>query len=285
MSDMNKLLSLEHRPEGLSRPSRRAAKLIAIEEHCATAIPVPAVSSTFNQFLPGYILGLRQRLGDVAYRIEIMDRNGIAAQIISLNQPGAQAFTNVDESIEYCKNVNQFIYDEYVARYPKRFFAFAVLPTQDGPAAAAELDRCVEEYGCVGAMINGFSDAPKNPPGGLYLDDPQFDVLWEVAERLDKPIFLHPRVPLKQNMKVLEDIPILLGAPYGFGRETVEHCLRLMYAGVFDRFPGLNIALGHMGEGLSWILPRTDSTFRLYTTGEHQRHMSNLFLDLNIVPI
>jgi hypothetical protein len=51
--DMNKLLSLEHRPEGLSRPSRRAAKLIAIEEHCATAIPVPAVSSTFNQFLPG----------------------------------------------------------------------------------------------------------------------------------------------------------------------------------------------------------------------------------------
>lgn len=68
-------------------------------------------------------------------------------------------------------------------------------------------------------------------------------------------------------MQVLKDMPIFHGAPYEFGRETVEHCLRLMYADVFDRFLGLKIALGHMGEGLSWILPRTDSTFRLYTKG------------------
>ena len=106
---------------------------------------------------------------------------------------------------------------------------------------------------------------PRGSSGGLYLDDLLFDALWEVAECLGKPIFFHPRIPLVQNMQVLKDMPIFHGAPYEFGRETVEHCLRLMYADVFDRFLGLKIALGHMGEGLSWILPRTDSTFRLYT--------------------
>ena len=82
-----------------------------------------------------------------------------------------------------------------------------------------------------------------------------------------KANFLYPRIPLVQNMQVLKDMPIFHGAPYEFGRETVKHCLQLMYADVFDRFPGLKIALGNMGEGLSWILPRTDSTFRLYTKG------------------
>jgi predicted TIM-barrel fold metal-dependent hydrolase len=270
---MNELLALERRPKELLRPCRRTAKLIAIEEHCATPIPVPTISSTFNQFLSEYMSGLRQRLGDVAYRIEVMDRNGIAAQIISLNQPGAQGFTNLEQCVEYCQKVNRFIHEEYVAKYPGRFFAFAVLPTQEGSAAAAELERCVREYGAVGAMINGFTNAPGNTTGGLYLDDPQFNALWEVAERLEKPIFLHPRIPLAQNIQVLHDIPIFHGAPYGFGRETVEHCLRLMYAGVLDRFPGLKIALGHMGEGLSWILPRTDSTFRLYTAGQCILHM------------
>ena len=103
--------------------------------------------------------------------------------------------------------------------------------------------------------------------GGLYLDDLQFDALWEVAERMRKPIFLHPRILLVQIMQVMKDMPIFHSVPYGFGRKTVEHCLRLMYAGVFDRFPGLKIALGNMGEGLSWILLRTDSTFRLHTKG------------------
>ncbi|KAH8892186.1 metal-dependent hydrolase [Thozetella sp. PMI_491] len=194
-----------------------------------------------------------------------MDANNIGAQIISLNQPTAQAFTDVEQATEFCQKANQFVYDNYVTKYPGRFFAFATLPTQSGKAAAAELERCVKDYdGFVGAMINGFT-ATTDPEVGLYLDHPQFDALWEVAERLQKPIFIHPRVPLPSNIRVLDDIPTLHGAPYGFARETVEHIFRIMYTGVFDRFPGLKICLGHMGEGLSWILPRTDTTFRMYS--------------------
>jgi gamma-resorcylate decarboxylase len=204
-----------------------------------------------------------------------MDKNNIAAQIISLNQPTSQGFIKLEESVAFCRKANQFVYENYCMKYLGRFFAFATLPTQNGQAAAEELERCVQEYGFVGAMINGFTTTA-DPTKGLYLDDRQFDVLWEVSERLQKPIFIHPRVPLASNLQVLEDIPILHGAPYGFARETVEHVLRLMYSGVFDRFPKLKICLGHMGEGLSWILPRTDATFRMYTKGKHVYYSSPL---------
>jgi len=193
-----------------------------------------------------------------------MDANNITAQIISLNQPTAQAFVNLDECVKFCHQANEFIYQEYCAKSPKRFFAFATLPTQDGKAAAAELERCVKKYGFVGAMINGYT-VTDDPTVGLYLDEKRYDALWAVSERLKKPIFVHPRVPRLSNLKVLEDMPVFHGAPYGFARETVEHLLRIMYSGVFDRFPNLKICLGHCGEGLSWTLPRTDTTFRMYS--------------------
>lgn len=263
-------LALEGRPEHLftsTKSSRRAAKLITLEEHAVSPFPTPSPSSTFSLFSEEFLAGLKDRLGNIELRVKIMDANNIGAQIISLNQPTAQAFVNLEDSKDFCKKANQFVYENYCAKYPGRFFGFATLPTQNGAAAAAELERCVREYGFVGAMINGFT-ATEDLEEGLYLDHPQFDVLWEVAERLEKPIFIHPRVPLASNIRVLQDMPILHGAPYGFARETVEHVLRIMYMGVFDRFPKLRICLGHMGEGLSWILPRTDTTFRMYTAGK-----------------
>ncbi|KIW88483.1 uncharacterized protein Z519_11052 [Cladophialophora bantiana CBS 173.52] len=260
-------LTIEGRPLSSFKPTheeRKRTGLITFEEHAITPFPVPSTSVTFETFNPDFLGGLKQRLQDIELRVKIMDANNIAAQIISLNQPTAQAFVKVDDCVEFCRKANEFVFQNYCAKYPKRFFAFATLPTQDGTAAAAELERCVKEYGFVGAMINGYT-VTEDPTKGLYLDDPQYDTLWEVSERLGKPIFIHPRVPLQSNLNVLKDIPILHGAPYGFGRETVEHLLRIMYAGVFDRFPKLKICLGHSGEGLSWILPRTDTTFRMYT--------------------
>ena len=266
---MDSTLALEGRPGSVFEPANAARKrawLITFEEHAVTPFPTPGVSITFNTFIPSYLEGLKARLQDVDLRMQIMDANKIAAQVISLNQPTAQAFIKLEDSVDFCRQANQFVYENYCLKHPGRFFAFATLPTQDGRAAAEELERCVREFGFVGAMINGYT-ATADPTRGLYLDDRQFDVLWEVAQRLQKPIFIHPRVPLASNLHVLEDIPILHGAPYGFGRETVEHVLRLMYSGVFDRYPTLKVCLGHMGEGLSWILPRTDSTFRLYIKG------------------
>ncbi|KEF58357.1 uncharacterized protein A1O9_06283 [Exophiala aquamarina CBS 119918] len=281
-------LRLEGRPESLFTPVssvRKNARLITLEEHAVTPFPTPTISTTFATFQGDFVAGLKDRLGNIDLRLKVMDANNIGAQIISLNQPTAQAFIKVEEAVEFCQKANQFLYQSYCQRHPDRFFGFATLPTQTGQAAATELERCVQEYGFVGAMVNGFTNTTDETQG-LYLDDPQFDALWEVSERLQKPIFIHPRVPLQSNLKVLHDMPILHGAPYGFARETVEHILRLMYSGVFDRFPKLKVCLGHMGEGLSWILPRTDTTFRMYNLeaqGPKKKRFQEYFQD-NILP-
>ncbi|KAK4905085.1 hypothetical protein LTR49_025578 [Elasticomyces elasticus] len=241
-------LSTEGRPPSQFKPvlqGRKQRKLITLEEHAVTPFKIPATSATFNTFEPEILAGLKDRLVNIDLRIKIMDANNIGAQIISLNQPTAQAFTKLDGSLEFCRKANEFIHQTYCLKHPQRFFAFATLPTEDGQAAATELERCVKEYEFVGAMINGYT-ATEDPAVGVYLDHPQFDALWEVAQRLQTPIFIHPQVPLASNLKVLEDIPVLHGAPYGFARETVEHVFRLMYTGVFDRFPQLKICLGHM---------------------------------------
>ena len=135
-----------------------------------------------------------------------------------MNQPTAQAFVNLEECVEFCRKANEFVYQNYCLKYPKRFFAFATLPTQSGKAAAAELERCTSQYGSafVEAMINGFT-ATEDATKGLYLDDKQFDALWEVSERLEKPIFTQPHVPLQSSLRVLDDMPIFHGTPYGFG--------------------------------------------------------------------
>ncbi|GAB1205163.1 hypothetical protein APSETT445_003833 [Aspergillus pseudonomiae] len=246
--------------------NRKQAKLVTLEEHVITPFPTPGPSSTFSLFDKDFLLSLQDRLGNIDLRLQIMDANNIGAQIISLNQLTAQAFTNLHDSVQFYQQANRYVYDNYCVKHPDRFFGFATLPTQNGQVAAVELERCVREYGFVGAMVNGFTTT-ENPEEALYLDDPQFDALWEVTQRLEKPIFIPPRVPLASTIRALKDIPALHGAPYGLGRETVEHVFRLMFSGVFDRFPQVKVGLGHCGEGLSWILPRTDTTFRMYSKG------------------
>ena len=66
---------------------------------------------------------------------------------------------------------------------------------QDPEAAAAELTRCVEDLGFVGALVNGFSQigAPDNV---TYYDLPQYRPFWRAVEALGVPFYLHPRNPL-----------------------------------------------------------------------------------------
>ena len=251
--------------DDLLRP-RKLSPLIALEEHISVPYDVPATSKTWTLFEPKFMEDLKARLGDVDLRLKIMDYHNIAAQIMSLTQPTTQSFSDAAQAAAFAKKSNEFLYQNYVVKHPKRFFGFAALPTQDGKLAAQELERCIKEYGFVGAMINGWT-ATDDPEVGKYLDSPDMEPLWDVAEKYETPIFLHPRSPVLSSMRNLDDYPALAGPTYGFGRETVEHCLRLMCSGLFDRHPKLKIVLGHMGEGLSWILPRTDARLRLYKQG------------------
>lgn len=92
---------------------------------------------------------------------------------------------------------------------------------------------------------------------GEYLDDPKFWPIFEAAEALDTPLYLHPSTPPRSMIGPLLEAG-LDGAIYGFAVDTGMHVLRIITAGVFDRFPRLKLVVGHLGEALPFWLYRLD---------------------------
>lgn len=181
-------------------------------------------------------------------RIADMDESGIAMQVLSLTAPGVQVF-QADRAVALAASANDEL-SEAVRRHPDRFVGLAAIAPQDPARAAAELERCVTRLDLKGAIINSHTF-------GEYLDDRKFWPIFEAAEALGVPIYLHPVTPpASMIMPLLERG--LDGAIYGFAVETSVHVLRMIVGGVFDAFPELTFVVGHLGEGLPFWLYRLD---------------------------
>lgn len=149
-----------------------------------------------------------------------------------------------------------------VASNPKRYAGFAAVPLQDISAACDELERAISQLGFKGVMINGYTNIG-DANIAQYLDEPPVWDFWSRVETLGVPVYLHPRSPLPNQRRVYEGgYAVLADSPWGFGAETSIHTLRLILSGLFDRHPRLQIVLGHLGEGLPFLLPRVESRLR-----------------------
>ena len=195
-----------------------------------------------------------ERLYDLGeLRLKEMDEAGIDVQILSHGAPSAQKLDGGD-AVALTRRVNDRL-NAAVAANPKRFAAFAALPTSDPKAAADELERTTK-LGFKGAMIHGLAN-------GAFLDDKRFWPIFERAQALDVPIYLHPSVPLPAVMDAYykdyaKDFPMVVRAAWGFTVETATHAIRLLLSGLFDAYPRLKIVLGHLGETLPFLMWRID---------------------------
>ena len=196
-----------------------------------------------------------QDLGDL--RIRDMDATGIAKQILSITSPGVQIFDAATAASLAASFNDQLA--EAIRRHPDRFAGLAAIAPQNPSAAAKELQRAVKTLGLKGGIVNSHTR-------GEYLDDPKFWEIFEAAESLGVPIYLHPTTPSPRMVGPFLDRG-LDGAVFGFAVETSLHVLRIVVAGVFDRFPKLQLVIGHLGEGLPYWLFRIDFM--------HQRLSSN----------
>jgi len=228
---------------------------IALEEHFA----IQETLQDSAGFVPeSYWPELSHRLLDIhETRLREMDANGLEMMILSLNAPAVQAIPDRRKADEIARRSNDFL-AEQVARRPDRFQAFAALPMQDPDLATRELQRCVKDLGFKGALVNGFSQID-TPDTAVYYDLKQYWDFWGECEKLDAPFYLHPRNPLPSMSQIYEGHGWLMGPTWAFGQETAVHALRLMGSGLFDRYPKLNIILGHMGEGLPYSMWRIDN--------------------------
>ncbi len=195
-----------------------------------------------------------ERLYDLGeLRLKEMDEAGIDMQILSHGAPSAQKLSGA-EAIEITRRVNDRL-NGVVSANPTRFQAFAALPTSDPKAAAEELERTTK-LGFKGAMIHGLAN-------GVFLDDKRFWPIFERAQALDVPIYLHPSLPVAAVMNAYyddyaKDFPMVARAGWGYTVETATLAIRLALSGVFDAYPRLKIILGHLGETLPFLVWRID---------------------------
>jgi 2,3-dihydroxybenzoate decarboxylase len=231
-------------------------KKIALEEHFLTPAMEDYWAPTVVHIDPAIRDRLHARLVDFGgSRLEAMDRAGIERSVLSLTCPGVQREPDTAVACRRAREVNDVLACE-IRKQPGRYSGFAHLPMQDPAAAADELERCVRDLGFCGALINGHTN-------GEYLDDPKFYPFWERVEEIGAPIYLHPADPLS-SYPAIAGCDALKRAMWEWGVETGSHALRLIFGGIFDRFPGVTLVLGHLGETLPYLLWRFDSRAGIY---------------------
>lgn len=241
-------------------------RTITLEEHYAT----PAFMEGPGQQLhnqaqaarahPQIAAGVAQLIDQLCdldqRRIADMDAAGIDVQVLSLTSPGVEQLDAAD-AVELARDANDRLADA-MRRHPSRIAGFAALPTMAPESAAAELERMVRDHGFKGALINGHIR-------GRYLDDTFFWPILECAEALQVPLYLHPTPPPQTVIEAsyagnfAPGVTIgLATAAWGWHIDTANHVLRLILSGAFDRYPRLQFIIGHLGEGLPFMLSRLE---------------------------
>ncbi len=184
-------------------------------------------------------------------RLRAMDEAGIDLQVISHFPSGPQNLPP-ERAVPMTRAVNHMIH-ETVTRRPDRFAGFASLPLTDPDEACRELERAVLQLGMKGAIMHGRA-------AGVPLDDRRFWPVFEQAQTLDVPVYLHPDASPPAVVEAwFKDYPALIGPGWSYTLETANQAMRLMLCGVLDACPKLKLIVGHMGESLPFSIGRSDA--------------------------
>lgn len=270
-------MTLERLPV-LGRPKKPNAPLrkIALEEHFMNPGAItpgkpfdPVAFARVSGIEVEFLEVVMRRMADLHdKRIEEMDAAGIDVSILSLTSAGIEGIADTAHAVKAARQVNDGLAEE-IAKSRGRFEGFASIPLQDADAAVQELEHAIGELGFRGVMVNGYvqgSDANT----GHYLDEARFAPFWQAIADLNVPVYIHPRASVAPVRDALyTDHAELAGATWGFAPETATHALRLVYSGLFDRHPGINIILGHLGETLPYFSWRIQKCFEFNPLG-HQ---------------
>jgi 2,3-dihydroxybenzoate decarboxylase len=209
-----------------------------------------------------------------AGRLSDMDEKGIELSILScFNYGSVQLDPNPSRAVDVARRMNDIL-AERITQHPDRFSGFAALPLQDPDAAVAEFRRAVTELGFHGAMVNGHTQ-------GSYLDEAKYWPLWQAAEELNVPIYLHPWSSPPDQLGAYEGYPDLLGPAWNWTIETATHALRIICSGVFDAYPKAKLIVGHMGELLPYHMERFDQGWQL-SSGHHAKHPITHYIRNNV---
>ena len=182
---------------------------------------------------------------DLAYREEVLEREGVDLQVLTLTTPGTHVEAPA-RAVELARMVNEAL-AAAAQRKSGRFAALATLPLNDPAASADELERAVRELGLRGAMV--FSNV-----NGAALWDDRYLPLWERADDLGAVVHVHPTSPVGvEAMAEFWLMPLV-----GFPLDTTLAAAGLVFHGIPDRFPRIRWVLAHLGGAIPYLAERLD---------------------------
>ncbi|KAF7321749.1 Serine/threonine-protein phosphatase [Mycena kentingensis (nom. inval.)] len=192
-------------------------------------------------------------------RLAGMDATGVDYMVLSCANPCIQAIAEQSTAESLAREFNDGLAAS-IANSSDRFGAFAALSMHNATNAALELNRTVTELGFLGALINDYQVSGPNNDTLLFYDSPAYDPFWQMVATLDVPVYLHPR----NNIKTIENALYshatwLQGPAQEFAATLSTHILGICANGVFDRFPTVQLIVGHMGERIPSDLWRIDN--------------------------
>ncbi|MEO8488196.1 amidohydrolase family protein [Pseudomonas sp.] len=263
-------------------------KLICVEEHVldpATGAACQALVGTEAPYLSGWgsrvVDGVnsgtdtsrphviapaesaRKGLDMGASRLADMDAAGIGMQVLSYG--GFPQMLSAEKAVDVCRAANDKLAEAAHAN-PARFSGFATLPWQAPEAAAIELERAVTQLGLKGALING-------RPGETFLDDPQYASILSALNELNVALYVHPGLPLPAVQAPYyggfdRELSARLSMfAWGWHNEAGIQVIRMLLAGVFDRYPSLQVISGHWGEMVPFFLQRLEDSIPQEASG------------------
>lgn len=188
---------------------------------------------------------------DIAYRHEILEKEGVDTQVITLTTPGTHV-----ESGAYAASLASLVNDAFakiIAERGPRFAALATLPLNDPKASVRELRRAIEELRLPGAMV--FSNV-----NGVALADTRFWPLYEYADSKGAVLHIHPTSPVGvEAMTEYWLMPLV-----GFLMDTTLAAAHLVFSGVAERFPRIKWVLGHLGGAIPYLAERLDRGYHAF---------------------
>jgi aminocarboxymuconate-semialdehyde decarboxylase len=191
---------------------------------------------------------------DIEVRLDTIRQNNIDMQILTTPHPGIDRFSP-GESAEMSRLINDGL-SKAVKKYPKNFQALAMLPLIDTKLALKELDRAILDLGLKG-MCMLTNVAGKTSDSDFLLP------VYERAQILEVPIFIHPTTPLGAQVMQEWRLAVILG----FEFDVMLSATRLAYSGVLERFPQLNFVISHLGAGIPFLAGRIDRGYHDPTCG------------------
>ena len=222
--------------------------------HCCQGLTVPMVPPLYD---------MQAKLAD-------MDEAGIDVGILSLAVPGPELLGGAHAD-EVARIANDLL-AELIAGHPDRFWGYATLGFGDIETSLKELDRCMSTLKFRGLQL--YSNINGKP-----LDAPEFRPIFVRLAELERPIFIHPTVPLNQNyLTDLVPVPVL-----AFMVDNTLAAMRLALSGVLSEYAAAPIIIPHAGATVPYLMGRLDSMLEYFggadAIQEPSRFLKKLYMD------